>query len=39
MATLTLKGTPKYIRYMAGHLPKEHKKTRGHIKVRGIKRR
>jgi hypothetical protein len=37
-ATLTLVGSPKYIKYMSHHLPEEHKKTRGNIFVRNVRR-
>jgi hypothetical protein len=30
---LILTGNKKYINYMAHHLPAEHRKTRGHIKI------
>lgn len=34
MAKLTITGSKKYVKYMGSHLPKEHKKTRGHIKIK-----
>ena len=34
----TISGSKKYITWLAGHLQKEHRKTRGHIKLRGGKR-
>jgi hypothetical protein len=30
---LILTGSRKYITYMSKHLPAEHRKTRGHIKI------
>ena len=32
-AKLILTGNKRYITYMSHHLPTEHKKTRGHIKI------
>lgn len=39
MATLTLRGKPKYIQHMFEHLKKEHPSTRRRMKARGIKKK
>lgn len=31
---MTIKGNKKYVEWLAGHLAKEHPKTKGHIKLR-----
>lgn len=33
MAKLQIKGSKKYLDYLAKHLPKEHRKTKGKIKI------
>lgn len=38
MAKLILQGSKKYIAYMGKHLPAEHRKTRGKIKIIGGKK-
>ena len=40
MCKLEIKGSKKYIKYLASHLAEEHPKTKGHIEVKlGKKRR
>jgi hypothetical protein len=34
MATLTLRGQPRYIKYMKDHLEQEHPTTRGKLRMR-----
>jgi len=33
MAELEIKGSKKYIKYLAAHLQEEHPKTKGHVEV------